>query len=116
VMQRARAAVGPEVMIGLVAWKEQNYLQLVGPKLDFGFLALPATQRLAAFAWLRQKPNARALFILNDALGLCVARNRSVNLGQANRRVWWLVRANALDPQCDASADDVSALHAQPED
>ncbi len=116
VMQRARAAVGPEVTIGLVAWKEQNYLQLAGPKTDFGFLALPGTQRLAAFNWLRQKPNERALFILDDALGLCVARNQSVNLGQANRRVWWLVRVNALKPDCDASADDVSLQASQSED
>ncbi len=116
VMQRARAAIGPQVTIGLVAWKEQNYLQLAGPKTDFGFLAPPAKQRVAAFAWLRQKPNERALFILDDALGQCVARNQSVNLGQANRRVWWLVRANALDAQCDASVDDVSALSAQAED
>lgn len=116
VMQRARAAVGPEVTIGLVAWKEQNYLQLAGPKTDFGFLALPGTQRLAAFDWLRQKPNERALFILDEALGLCVARNQSVNLGQANRRVWWLVRVNALKPDCDAGADDVSLQASQSED
>ena len=108
VMQRARAAVGPQVTIGLVAWKEQNYLQLTGPKTDFGFLALPGKQRVAAFAWLKQKPSERALFILDDALGLCVDRKQSVNLGQANRRVWWLVRINALNPQCDASVDGVS--------
>lgn len=110
VMQRARAAVGPDVTIGLVAWKEQNYLKLDGPKTDFGFLAPSSTQRIAAFAWLRQQPDARALFILDDALGLCVARSQSVNLGQANRRTWWLVRIDALRPDCDASAEDVSLL------
>ncbi len=110
VMQRARAAVGPDVVIGLVAWKEQNYLQLLGPKTDFGFLAQPSAQRLAAFTWLRQNPNERALFMLDDALGLCVARSQSKNMGQANRRTWWLVRINALQPNCDAGADDVS-LH-----
>jgi len=116
VMQRARAAVGSDVTIGLVAWKEQNYLQLAGPKTDFGFLALPGAQRSAAFAWLRQKPDARALFILDDALGICVARSQSVNLGQANRRVWWLVRVDALKAQCDALADGVSMQAAQAED
>ena len=116
VMQRARAAVGPEITIGLVAWKEQNYLQLTGPKTDFGFLALPGTQRLAAFAWLQQKPNERALFILDDALGLCVARSESIHLGQANRRVWWLVRVNALKPHCDAGADDISLQASEAED
>ena len=116
VMQRARAAVGPQVTIGLVAWKEQNYLQLTGPKTDFGFLALPSAQRLAAFTWLRQKPDERALFILDEALGLCIARGQSVNLGQANRRVWWLVRANALKSDCDASAEDASLLAADSED
>ena len=110
VMQRARAAVGPEVTIGLVAWKEQNYLQLDGPKTDFGFLETPAAQRSAAFAWLRQQPDARALFILDDALGLCIARSQSVNLGQANRRTWWLIRSDAVQPGCDANAEDVSLL------
>ena len=105
VMQRARAAVGPQTTIGLVAWKEQNYLQLVGPKTDFGFLAPISAQRIAAFLWLRQQPNKRALFILDDALGPCVARSRSVNLGQANRRIWWLVKLDALEPNCDASSD-----------
>ena len=105
VMQRARAQVGPQVRIGLVAWKEQNYLQLAGPKTDFGFLAPHSVQRLAAFQWLRDQPNERALFILDDALGQCVTRSRSVNLGQANRRIWWLVRVDALNPDCDASVD-----------
>ncbi len=104
VMQRARTAVGPQVRIGLVAWKEQNYLQLAGPKTDFGFLAPHSVQRVAAFDWLREQPEERALFILDDALGQCVARSRSVNLGQANRRVWWLVRVGALKADCDASA------------
>ena len=103
VMQRARVAAGPTVTIGLVAWKEQNYLQLAGPKTDFGFLAPHASQRIAAFKWLRELPDARALFILDEALGPCVIRERSLNLGQANRRIWWLVRANGLKPDCDAS-------------
>lgn len=105
VMQRARTAVGPQVRIGLVAWKEQNYLQLAGPKTDFGFLAPHSVQRVSAFDWLREQPEERALFILDDALGQCVTRSRSVNLGQANRRVWWLVRIDALKPDCDASTE-----------
>ena len=105
VMQRARTAVGPQVRIGLVAWKEQNYLQLAGPKTDFGFLAAHSAQRLAAFNWLRVQPEERALFILDDALGACVMRSRSINLGQANRRVWWLVRVDALKANCDARAE-----------
>ncbi len=116
VMQRARAAVGPNVSIGLVAWKEQNYLQLTAPKTDFGFLAAQGAQRRAAFEWLRQQPSARALFVLDEAMGVCIARNQSLNLGQANRRVWWLVRANALKPDCDALVDDDSLLAAEPEE
>ena len=116
VMQRARAAVGPNVSIGLVAWKEQNYLQLKGPKTDFGFLAAHSAQRLAAFEWLRQQPGERALFVLDEAMGVCIVRSQSLNLGQANRRVWWLVRVNALKPDCDALVDDVALLAAQPQD
>jgi 4-amino-4-deoxy-L-arabinose transferase-like glycosyltransferase len=96
VMARARAAAGTETTIGLVAWKEQNYLQLIGPKTDFGFLVPPAQQRAKAVIWLRENRQDRALFVLDEVMGNCLERSKSVNLGRANGRVWWLVRAAAV--------------------
>jgi 4-amino-4-deoxy-L-arabinose transferase-like glycosyltransferase len=99
VMQRARAAAGDH-SLGLVAWKEQNYLQLQGAKTDFGFLRPFPEQRQLGLAWLAAAPQSRALIVLDAAMGKCLERRDSVNLGQANRRIWWLVRADAVKPNC----------------
>ena len=99
VMERARLAAG-NAEIGLVAWKEQNYLQLHGAKTDFGFLKPMAEQRALAFAWLFEQPQSRTLFMLEQALGRCVNKARASALGQANRRKWWLVPAEALERDC----------------
>lgn len=99
VMARARAAAGP-AQIGLVAWKEQNYLQLQGAKTDFGFLKPIKQQRTLAFAWLLEQPSSRRLFMLEHALGPCVDKTLATALGQANRRQWWLVSAQAVDLSC----------------
>lgn len=103
VMARARAAAG-EAQIGLVAWKEQNYLQLQGPKTDFGFLKPIHEQRALAFAWLREQPESRRLFMLEQSLGACVDKTQAIVLGQANRRTWWLVPMAALQENCDEPA------------
>jgi 4-amino-4-deoxy-L-arabinose transferase-like glycosyltransferase len=103
VMQRARVAAGDH-SLGLVAWKEQNYLQLQGAKTDFGFLRPFQEQRQLGLAWLAAAPQSRALIVLDQAMGKCLERRDSVNLGQANRRIWWLVRANAVKRDCTDSA------------
>lgn len=99
VMARARAAAG-EAQIGFVAWKEQNYLQLQGAKTDFGFLKPIKEQRALALAWLLEQPEARRLFMLEQSLGRCIDKTRAIALGQANRRQWWLVSAQAIKPAC----------------
>jgi 4-amino-4-deoxy-L-arabinose transferase-like glycosyltransferase len=107
VMQRARAAAGPSTQIGLIAWKEQNALQLQGPYTDFGFLKPVSEQTRLALAWLRAKPESRALFVLQGSgsghgeIGILepdVAGQKRTLLGQANGRVWWLVQMAASRP------------------
>lgn len=100
VMQRARALAGPRTELGLVAWKEQNLLQAVGPVAEFGFLRPFPEQLAAGIAWLRQAPEHRRLFVLEEALGECVLRARAQEVGTANRRTWFLVGPEAIAPAC----------------
>ena len=111
-MAKARDAAGSGRSIGLVAWKEQNLLMLEGPATDFGFSRPPATQRRAALAWLSEDPGQRRVFILEQALGPCVARERAQFLGIANRRSWWLVGSDALIAGCIDSGEDVPPSNA----
>ena len=109
VMRDARATAGPGVTLGLVAWKEQNLLQARGPVTEFGFLKPWPQQFAQATAWLQADPQQRRLFILEQAMGDCVTRERATHLGRANRRQWWLVPAAAVVPDCvpaDGHDDD----------
>jgi hypothetical protein len=98
VMQRARAAAGPDTEIGLVAWKEQNLLQAIGPVTEFGFRQ-PAQVQLARGAqWLSENPQGRILMVNQVEALDCIAFGGpdTVHLEKSNRRSWWLVKPGAL--------------------
>jgi 4-amino-4-deoxy-L-arabinose transferase-like glycosyltransferase len=99
-MAQARAMAG-DATIGLVAWKEQNLLQAQGPTVEFGFRRTPAAQLADGIAWLREAPASRRLFVLDEALGDCILRERARAVGTANRRSWWLLDATAIVPGCE---------------
>jgi 4-amino-4-deoxy-L-arabinose transferase-like glycosyltransferase len=100
VMRHARELAGADVTLGLVAWKEQNLLMAEGPVREFGFVKPWPQQYTEAVQWLSERPTKRAVFILEAAMGDCVDRNRAVRVGRANRRDWWLFRADAVIPGC----------------
>ncbi len=100
VMQQARAIAGPRAPIGLIAWKEQNLLMAQGPVVEFGFLEPWPQQFAEATAWLQAAPDRRWAFSLEQAMGDCVDRTRAIHVGHANRREWWMFRADALVPGC----------------
>lgn len=100
VMRKAREVAGSETTIGLVAWKEQNLLMASGPVQDFGFVKLWPQQYAEAAQWLAQAPETRRLFILQDAMGACVDRDKATRIGRANRRDWWLAGNDAIVPGC----------------
>jgi len=107
VMERARQLAGADAEIGLVAWKEQNLLMAQGPVRDFGFV-LPWDKQFAeAIQWQAADPAKRPIFILDEAMGTCVDKTKATLVGHANRREWWLFRADALHPGCvpDRSVD-----------
>lgn len=99
VMQQARARIGTEAELGLVAWKEQNLLMSEPMATTFGFVVPWPEQLRRGIAWQAQAPARRWLLVQQPALD-CVERARIVLAGRANRRAWWLVPAGAVVPGC----------------
>jgi 4-amino-4-deoxy-L-arabinose transferase-like glycosyltransferase len=100
VMRHAGRIIGPDAELGLVAWKEQNLLMADRPVHDFGFMKPTPQQFIDATQWQAQAPQRRWIFVLDSAMGDCVDRARAVSVGHANRRDWWLFRADAVKPGC----------------
>jgi hypothetical protein len=108
-MQDVGRRIGPDAQLGLVAWKEQNLLMADRPATTFGFVLPWSLQLQRAIAWQRAAPTSRWLLVQEGALSQCVARDRAIFAGRANRRLWWLVPAQAVVPDCiphEAPQDD----------
>ncbi len=99
-MQRVGERIGPDAELGLLAWREQHLLQADRPARDFGFERAWEDQWRDAAAWLGERPTHRWLFVLDEALGECVDRQRAEFIGRSNRRDWWLVPGDAVVPDC----------------
>ena len=104
VMRRAGELIGPQSELALVAWKEQNLLQADRPAKTFGFLVPWDEQLRRAIAWQAEAPQRRWIFILEAAAKECVDPARVIDAGRANRRRWWVFRADAVLPACRAPA------------
>ena len=100
VMMRAREIAGEKSEIGLVGWKEQNLLMAVGPTRDFGFNQPRDKQYTEATQWQAQASQDRWIFIIAPAMGQCVDRTKAQRVGEANRREWWMFRADAVVADC----------------
>ncbi len=100
VMRRAGQIAGPDAQIGMVAWKEQNLLMADRPMKDFGFLKPWPQQFIDATRWQSDAPGQRWIFGLREAVKPCVDRSKVIIAGYANRRQWWMFRADAVVPNC----------------
>ena len=100
VMRRAGQIAGPAAQIGMVGWKEQNLLMADRPMQDFGFVRDTGQQFVDAARWAAEKPDARWIFGLREAVAACVLRSKVTVAGYANRRQWWMFRADAVVPNC----------------
>jgi hypothetical protein len=100
VMRRAGEIIGPEAELGLVAWKEQNLLHADRPATDFGFVRPWHAQLADAIRWVEAEPARRWVFILAEPMTPCIDRAKSTYVGHANRREWWLFRADAISAAC----------------
>lgn len=103
-MQAVGRRIGPEAELGMVAWREQHLLQADRAVVDFGFKQPLDAQWREAIAWATQSPQRRWLFVLDEALGTCADRAKSVAIGQSNRRNWLLVPGTALNTGCATPA------------
>ena len=70
------------------------------PMKDFGFRKPTELQFGEAVAWQAQAPQTRWLFGLREAVRACVQRDKVTVVGYANRRQWWMFRADAVVPGC----------------
>jgi 4-amino-4-deoxy-L-arabinose transferase-like glycosyltransferase len=100
VMRRAGQLIGADGELALVGWREQNLLMADRPVSEFGFLVPPDQQFVQAVKWQAESPERRWIFSLDQAMGECVDLRRATRVGQANRRDWWLFRADAVKPGC----------------
>ena len=101
-MRRVGEAIGADAQLGLVGWREQQLLMADRPATDFGFKRPKPEQFDAGLAWLRQAPASRWLLVQEAALPACVDRAQARDMGNANRRRWWLLQAQAAHA-CNAT-------------
>ena len=96
-MREVGNAIGADAELGLVGWREQQLLMADRAAADFGFKRDPQSQFADALAWQRANPGARWLLVEGEALPACVDKARARDMGNANRRRWWLlsIRASA---------------------
>jgi 4-amino-4-deoxy-L-arabinose transferase-like glycosyltransferase len=99
-MRAVASRIGPDAELALVDWKEQNLLQADRPARTFGFRRAPQEQLRDAIRWQAQSAERRWVLALDRSLETCVDRARAVPMGRANRREWWLFRADAAEPGC----------------
>jgi 4-amino-4-deoxy-L-arabinose transferase-like glycosyltransferase len=100
VMRRTGDIVGGDDELALVAWKEQNLLMADRHAIDFGFVKPWHAQLADAIRWQESAPAQRWIFILSGTMAPCVDPAKATYVGHANRREWWLFRADAVAPEC----------------
>jgi 4-amino-4-deoxy-L-arabinose transferase-like glycosyltransferase len=100
IMRHAGQLIGRDSELALVGWREQNLLMADRPVREFGFLTPPDQQFVQAVKWQAESPAHRWIFTLDRAMGECVDRKLATLAGVANRREWWLFRADAVKPGC----------------
>lgn len=101
VMQLVFDRIGPYGELGLVDFREQNYLQSRGRATDFGYKQPWDVQWHRARAWAAPYPGRRWILVTGKALGRCVDRAQAITVGHANRNTWVLVPAAALITPCE---------------
>jgi hypothetical protein len=94
-MREVGVAIGPDAQLGLVGWREQQLLMADRPAVDFGFKREPQLQFADALAWQRAGPASRWLLVEGSVLPACVDSARARDMGNANRRQWWLLDISA---------------------
>lgn len=95
-MQRVGSAIGPDAKLGLVGWREQQLLMADRDAATFGFKRDGADQFADAVQWQLQPTGVRWLLVEDSMLPACVDKLQARDMGNANRRQWWLLPAAAI--------------------
>ena len=94
-MRAVGNAIGAQAELGLVGWREQQLLMADRPAADFGFKRDPTLQFADALAWQRARSGVRWLLVEGSVLPACVDKTHARDMGNANRRDWWLLPVEA---------------------
>lgn len=103
-MARVAGVIGPGREIGIVAWREQFALHADRPVVTFGYGRRDLDQEsVDAAAWVAGSPN-RWLMVPKESLESCFAEEKAIQLGSRSRRIWYLVRSDAIRSDCMSKA------------
>ena len=106
--------VRPDEELGWFGFREQYLLSIRRPVTHFGQNRWAEGEKEVADAalWLASAPN-RALVINEWALEHCFSQAEHEEVGQANRRSWYVVRGGA-DPGCPKSGNPNNVFNYKP--
>jgi hypothetical protein len=95
----------PGAELGLLQFKEQFLLFSQRKLTHFSYLSPIEQQERRAWAWVHEAPN-RFVLTPTDAELTCFDFTQAVSLGEAHRREWVLLGAEALNAECAAPQRD----------
>ena len=95
----------PGAELGLLQFKEQFLLFSQRELTHFSYLSPIEEQERRAWVWVHEAPN-RFVLTPTDANLSCFDYTHAVSLGEAHRREWVLLGAEALNAECAAPQRD----------
>ncbi len=112
-MQRVASRMSAKDELGMIDWREQNYLQSDRAVTDFGFKASIAAQWTGALGWVAESPSTRYLLLSQQAASRCTTDMSGNLVGMANRNVWLLLRGDRVLAVCAAARGPVESGRGQ---
>ncbi|WP_430544103.1 ArnT family glycosyltransferase [Xanthomonas euvesicatoria] len=112
-MQQVASRMSATDELGMIDWREQNYLQSDRAVRDFGFKTSIAAQWTGAMRWVAESPNTRYLMLSQQAASRCTADMSRDLVGMANRNVWLLLRGDRALAVCAAARGPVESGRGQ---
>ncbi|MGX2089668.1 ArnT family glycosyltransferase [Xanthomonas axonopodis] len=113
-MQRVAVRMSATDELGMIDWREQNYLQSDRAVEDFGFKASIDEQWTGALSWVAESPSTRYLLLSQQAARRCTTDMSGDLVGMANRNMWLLLRGDRVLAVCAAAQGPVEIGRGQP--
>ncbi|WP_372612842.1 ArnT family glycosyltransferase [Halomonas sp.] len=105
-MQTVVDITGPSAWLAMPTFDEEFLLQARQPSVHFGYHTPEVAQMKRAFAWLKEAPNERWMFIDQDKRPelACADLSLAKDLGLQNSEIWWLIPGSAF-AECTGDAE-----------